>query len=117
MTSVVLSERVVPTLAQDPEQVAFSLLPTTEDNQAIRSNMCTLMSSIIYENMDFEMFTFDAVVNWHITHDLYKAMSRKSVVVSVFVVYHIPTKYPYTPKKHSLSHLHVYRRRSNYASL
>ena len=92
-----LSEKVVPTLAQDPEQVALSLLPTPEDDEAIRSNMCTLMSRIIYENMDFARFTFDGVVNWHITHDFYKEMSRKSVVVSVFVAYHTSTKYPYPP--------------------
>ena len=99
-----LSERVVPTLAQDPEQVALSLLPTPEDDEAIRNNMCTLISRIIYEKMDFARLTFDGVVNWHITHDFYKEMSRKSVVVSVFVVYHTPTKYPY-PQKHSLWHL------------
>ncbi len=95
-----LSERVVPTLAQDPEQVALSLLPTPEDDEAIRNNMCTLMSRIIYENMGFARFTFDGVVNWHITHDFYEEMSRKSVVVSVFVVHYTPTKYVY-PQIHS----------------
>ena len=99
-----LSEKVVPTLAQDPEQVAVSLLPTPEDDEAIRNNMCTLISRIMYENMDFVRLTFGGVVDWHITHDFYKEMSRKSVVVSVFVVYHTPTKYPY-PKKYYLQHL------------
>ena len=80
-----------------------SLLPTPEDDEVIRNNMCTLISRIMYENMDFARLTFDGVVNWHITHDFYK-MSRKSVVVSVFVVYHTPTKYPY-PQKHFLQHL------------
>ena len=83
-----LSERVVPTLAQDPEQIALSLLPTPEDDEAIRNNMCTLISRIMYENMAFAKLTFDGVVNWHITHDFYEEMSRKSVVVSVFVGYH-----------------------------
>ena len=56
-----LSERVVPTLAQDPEQVALSLLPIPEDDEAIRNNMCTLISHIMYENMDFE-FPFQCFV-------------------------------------------------------
>ena len=34
-----LSERVVPTLAQDPEQVALSLLPTPEDDEASKQHM------------------------------------------------------------------------------
>ena len=93
-----LSERVVPTLAQDPEQVTLSLLPTPEDDEAIQNNMCTLISRIMYENMDFARLTFDGVVNWHIMHDFYK-MSRKSVVVSVFVVYHAHThSIPLPPK-------------------
>ena len=62
-----MSERVVPTLSQDPEQIALSLFPTPEDDQAIRKNMCTLMSRIIYENMDFARLTFDKVVDWHTT--------------------------------------------------
>ena len=67
-TSVVWM-RVVPTLAQDLEQIALSLLPTPEDDEAIRNNMCTLISRIMYENMDFARLTFDGVV---ITHDFYK---------------------------------------------
>lgn len=85
-----LSERVVLTLAQVPEQVALSLLPIPEDDKANRNNMCTLIFRIMYENMEFARLTFDGVMNWHITHDLYK-MSRKSVVVSFFVVYHTST--------------------------
>lgn len=30
-------------------------------------------------------FTFDGAVNWHIKDEFYKEMSRKSVVVSVYV--------------------------------
>ena len=79
----------MPTLARDPEQIALSLLPTPEDDKAIRNNMCTLISRIIYENMAFAKLTFnDGVVNWHIIHDFYEEMLRKYVVVGVFVVYH-----------------------------
>ena len=81
----------MPTVAQVPEQVALSLLPTPEDDKANRNNMCTLIFRIMYENMEFARLTFDGVMNWHITHDFYKEMSRKSVVVSLLVVYHTST--------------------------
>ena len=76
-----LSEQVVPTFVHDPEQIALSLLPTPEDDKAI-CNMCTFISHIMYDNMEFAKLTFDGVVNWHITHDFYE-MSTKSVVVSI----------------------------------
>ena len=56
-----LSEQVVLTFVQDPEQIALSLLLTPEDDKAIRNNMCTLISRIMYDNMDFAKFTFDGV--------------------------------------------------------
>lgn len=80
-----LSETVVPTMTQDPEQIALSLLPTPEDDEAIRSNMCILISRIIYRNMEFARLAFEGVVKWHIMHEFYKEMSKKSVVVSVLL--------------------------------
>ena len=103
-----LSETVIPTTMQDPRQIALSLLPTPEDDQAIRNNMCILMSRIIFENMEFAKVTFDGVVNWHIEHEFYKEMSGKSSVVStcecivtmsmMHNIYNIGSSWDYTSK-------------------
>ncbi len=77
-----LSDQVIPTLQQNSEQVAVSLLPTSDDDLALRNNMCILMSRILYENMGFFNLAFDSVVDWHIKHQFYDEMSTKSKVVS-----------------------------------
>ncbi|XP_064386655.1 uncharacterized protein LOC135335133 [Halichondria panicea] len=75
-----LSDQVIPTLQQNSEQVAVSLLPTSDDDLALRNNMCILMSRILYENMGFFNLAFDGVVDWHIKHQFYDEMSTKSKV-------------------------------------
>ena len=43
-----LSDQVIPTRQSDVKKIALSLLPTTEDDQALRHNICVLMSRILY---------------------------------------------------------------------
>ena len=80
-----LSKSVIPTQQCDPEQVALSLLPSPEDDLAIRENICVLMSRVLFDNVAFFNLSFDGVINWHIEHEYYKEMSTKSDVVSVHV--------------------------------
>ncbi len=77
-----LSDQVIPTLQRNAKQVALSLLPTPEDDLAIRENICILISRILYENMGFFNLCFDGEVDWHIKHQFYDEMSTKSKVVS-----------------------------------
>lgn len=58
-----LSDKVIPTSQRDKKQVALSLLPAPEDDVALRNNIITLMSRILFENMEFFKFSFDGVVN------------------------------------------------------
>lgn len=66
----------------DQLQLALSLLPSPEDDDTIRKNICILISRILYNNLDFFKTAFDGVVEWHIEHSYYKEMSTKSDVVS-----------------------------------
>ena len=55
-----LSDQVIPTRRSDVKQIALSLLPTTEDDQALRHNIiCVLMSRILYQHCDFFNLSFD----------------------------------------------------------
>ena len=85
-----LSNTVIPTQQSDPKQVAISLLPSPEDNLAIRENICVLMSRVLFNNVAFFKLSFDGVINWHIKHEYYKEMSTKSDVVCI-CKYHIYT--------------------------
>lgn len=79
-----LSKSVIPTQQSDPKQVAISLLPSPEDDLAIRENICVLMSRVLFDNVAFFNLSFDGVIDWHIMHEYYKEMSAKSDVVSIF---------------------------------
>ena len=77
-----LSEMIPPLPRVNLRQLAASLLPSPYDNLAIRNNFATLMSRVLVSNIDFFKLTFDGVVKWHIKHELYEQMSKKSEVVS-----------------------------------
>ena len=47
---------VVPTKLQDPRLIVISLMPTPDDDEAIRSNRCTSMKT-------WNLINFDRVVN------------------------------------------------------
>ena len=78
-----LSEQTIPTKQTDPKQVALSLLPSTEDDSAMRDNICVFISRVLCKSLPFFSLSFDGVVEWHIKHDFYEEMSTKSEVVSV----------------------------------
>ena len=78
------SEHIIPTQQTDPRQVALSLLPSPEDDAAIRNSISVLISLVLFTNLPFFKLTFDGVVTWHIQHEFYEDMSTKSDVVSVF---------------------------------
>ena len=80
-----LSDQVILTQQRDAKQVATSLVPTSEDDVALRDNMCVLISRILYENLEFFRHSFDGVIEWHIKHEFYDEMSTKSEVVSVTI--------------------------------
>lgn len=67
-------------------QLAISLLPSTDDDMAIRHNFAIHISRVLVDNLDYFSRTFDGVVNWHIQHKFYEQMSRKSEVVSTLVL-------------------------------
>ncbi len=77
-----LSGQVIPTRQSDPKQFALSLLPTVEDDKALRENICELISRVLYQHCDFFNLSFDGMINWHIKHEYWNEMSSKSVVVS-----------------------------------
>ena len=62
--------------------VTSSLLPSVEDDGALRANFITLVSRILVVHMPFFQFSFENVVDWHIKHKYYNEMCSKSVVVS-----------------------------------
>ena len=76
-----LSDKVHPTQQQDKSQIALSLLPTPEDDEALRRNVLVIISRILFENMKFFEISFEGVVDWHISHEYEKEMAQKSVVV------------------------------------
>ena len=78
-----LREKAIPCDVADPLQLALSLLPSPEDDMAIRRNICILISRILYSNnLEYFKVAFDGVVEWHIEHPFYQEMSKKSDVVS-----------------------------------
>lgn len=81
-----LSEQVIPTSQICPDRIAASLLPSVEDDLAIRRNICTLMSRVLCDNVTFFKTSFDGVIDRHIKHDFYDQMSKKSDVVSKYHV-------------------------------
>ena len=82
-----LSDEIIPTHQRDVNQLALSLIPSPEDDVVLRDNIMTLISRILFENLDFFNLTFDGVVDWHIKHEYYKEMSTKSVVVSCILLF------------------------------
>ena len=59
------------------------MLPTPEDDVALRDNICVLMSRILCEHVEFFKFAFEEVVDRHIKHEFNDEMSTKSIVVSI----------------------------------
>ena len=71
------------TCLDSPQRRAKFLLPSVEDDSALKHNMVTLISRILIKNMPFFWHTFEDAVQWHIKHKYYTEMSSESVVVSM----------------------------------
>ena len=56
------------------------LLPSAEDDKAMRDLFIAHVSRILTTHMEYYKLTFDDVVSWHIKHD--KETSTKSTIVS-----------------------------------
>ena len=70
------------TCVNSPHNVCLSLLPSVEDDKALRHHFITLVSHILMTHMQFFKISFDNAMDWHTKHKYYKEMSSKSVVVS-----------------------------------
>lgn len=66
----------------DLQQVATSLLPSSEDDAELRKNISVMVSRVLYNNLPYFKHTFDGVINWHIEHEYYKEMCEPSEWVS-----------------------------------
>lgn len=78
-----LSEITPPLPNVEVRQIATSLLPTPDDDMALRHNLAILVSRILFQNLTFFQLAFDGVIEWHIKHEYYEQMSRKSEIVSI----------------------------------
>ena len=98
-----MSEILPATGVTDPQQLALSLLPSPEDDAAMRNNISILISRVLVNNLDFSKLSFDKVVDWHIKHDFYQQMSTKSDVVCTN-----PPPPPPPPPTHTHTHTHTH---------
>ena len=48
-----LHDQIIATQQTDPSEIAASLLPTPEDDTALRDNICVLMSRILCDHVEF----------------------------------------------------------------
>ena len=67
------------------EYASSSVLPRLGDDTKIRENIGILISRVLYEHLEFFNFSFDGVIQWHITHKYYTEMSCKSTVVCYII--------------------------------
>ncbi len=70
----------------DLSLLAKSLLPTELDDQKLKANISTLITRVLCTHVDFFKLCFDGIIDWHIKHQFYEEMSRKSVVVSAIIL-------------------------------
>lgn len=70
------------TCSDSPERTALALLPSTDDDKALRRLFAIHISRILSMHIPFFKTAFDDVVEWHIEHDYSDQMCTKSVVVS-----------------------------------
>lgn len=78
----VLSDVVPPLPRVSVNQIAQSLFPSPEDDQALLHNFVTLISRVLVKHVKYFEVTFDKAVDWHIQHEFSNEMSTESEVVS-----------------------------------
>ena len=76
-----LDEEPIECIQQDVKQVALSLLPSAEDDEALQKNICILISRVLYDNVPYFKQSFDGTIEWHIQHEFTREMSKKSELV------------------------------------
>lgn len=69
-----------------PERRALRLLPSEEDDNALRHDVGVIVARILTKHVPFFKLTFEDIVEWHIAHKYSSEMSTKSVVVSLLVM-------------------------------
>lgn len=65
-------------------QFAASLLPSSHDELVIRKNFAILVLCVLVSNIALFKLAFDDIVEWHMKHNFYEEMSRKSTVIDNF---------------------------------
>lgn len=77
------------TCPDSPERTALALLPSDDDDKAMRCLFATHISRILSTHIPFFKTAFNDVVDWHIEHEYSNQMCAKSVVVSscIFSLY------------------------------
>lgn len=66
-----------------PDRRALRLLPSKEDDNALKHTVSTIVARILTQHVPFFKLTFEDVVEWHISHKYSSEMKSKSVVVSL----------------------------------
>ena len=82
-----LSDVFPDTCFDSPERTALALLPSADNDKAMRHLFATYISRILVTHMPFFKVAFDDVVKWHIEHNYSDQMSAKSIVVSCNKLY------------------------------
>ena len=72
------------TCLNHPYKVALSLLPSADDDRALRKLFVVHISRILFTHVPYFRLSFDGVIEWHIKHKYYEEMTSKSEVVSFF---------------------------------
>ena len=81
-----LSDKSPPAKQLGNHAEAFILLPSLEDEEALRENIKILISRVLYDHLPYFKVTFDGIITWHIKHCYYDEMSKKSDTVSAYIV-------------------------------
>ena len=79
-----MGEECIACTQTDLEQVALSLLPTPEDDEVLKTNICTIVSRILFSNVPYFKQTFDGVIDWHLEHQYSHEMSQPSEWVNFY---------------------------------
>lgn len=66
-----------------PCECALSMLPSVNDDKAMKCNFVTLVSRVISTHLESIGFDSSELVDWHIPHEYKKQMSKKSEVVCI----------------------------------
>ena len=98
-----LSQETQPSRSLNSHTQALLLLPSLEDEEALKKNFKILISRILYDNIPFFRTSFDGIVHWHIKHCYYDEMSKKSDTSTVQIYSFVYENVIHLAGSHSLS--------------